>query len=791
MQDVQNSHFHFRFLGRRVGSIGMIAIGAMILIFSVCAQAAAPGAKLIVQPEKFDLVGAAAEHGLLATLVESDGRTTDVTAKCRFTSEAPKIVAVSTDAVCKPVGDGQADIVIEFDGLTAKAAANVSDAAKVLPASFRQDVLPVLTKSGCNAGSCHGKLAGQNGFRLSLRGYAPEWDYDSLTSELGSRRIDFAQPEKSLVLRKPTGQVPHEGGRRFVEGSRYYKSVLQWIENRSPSPDAAELDAATLDVLPGDRMMRVGDTQQLLVIARWANGTSRDVTWLSQFYSNDTSVLSVGENGLVKSLRSGATSVRVHFQGLVSVVSFTTPFDYKVDAAMFAQKNNEIDRDVFGLLASLHLPPAPLCDDATFIRRAFIDSIGTLPTAKEVRDFLTDSQNDKRSKLVDDLLKRPEYAEYWALQFADLLQNRRERDHDARGAKGVRSMHEWIRRQMAKNRPWNQMTRDLLTGTGDAVHNPQIGYFIVLMGENQKVEESDVTDSVAQAFLGTRMGCARCHNHPFERYTQDDYYHFAAFFSRTSLRRGDAAKGTVTSLMGYSRDVDQIQKQLDDVAKKIFDAEGEVVDGKRADEKKLEANLAALLQREQELSKERERAGDRPAEVTQPRTGKPMAPQPLDRSVTVIPSGQDARQELADWITDPKNANFSGSMVYRLWKHFMGIGLVEPVDDLRASNPPSNPELMKLLESEFVSHGYDLKHVMRLILNSRTYQLSSTTSPENVKDPHFFSHFYARRLESEVMADAVSDVSGVPAVYPGYPTGLRAIQLPEPAVSSYFLSLFG
>ena len=227
------------------------------------------------------------------------------------------------------------------------------------------------------------------------------------------------------------------------------------------------------------------------------------------------------------------------------------------------------------------------------------------------------------------------------------------------------------------------------------------------------------------------------------------------------------------------------------MAKKIFDAEGEVVDGKRADEKKLEANLAALLQREQELSKEREQRGDRPAEVTQPRTGKPMAPQPLDRSVTVIPSGQDARQELADWITDPKNDNFSGSMVNRLWKHFMGIGLVEPVDDLRASNPPSNPELMKLLESEFVSHGYDLKHVMRLILNSRTYQLSSTTSPENVKDPHFFSHFYARRLESEVMADAVSDVSGVPAVYPGYPTGLRAIQLPEPAVSSYFLSLFG
>jgi hypothetical protein len=335
------------------------------------------------------------------------------------------------------------------------------------------------------------------------------------------------------------------------------------------------------------------------------------------------------------------------------------------------------------------------------------------------------------------------------------------------------------------------LTRDLLTGTGDAVRNPQIGYFIVLLGENQRVEESDVTDSVAQAFLGTRMGCARCHNHPFERYTQDDYYHFAAFFSRTSLRRGDLAKGTITSLMPYSRDVDQVQKQIDDQAKKIADAEALVIAGKPEDEKKLETNLAMLLQREEELTKERARTADRPAQVTQPRTGKPMTPQPIDRSATVVPAGQDPRQELADWIVNPKNDYFSGAMVNRLWKHFMGMGLVEPVDDLRASNPPSNPALMKLLESEFVSHGFDLKHVMRLILNSRTYQLSSTTLAENVKDPHFFSHYYARRLESEVMADAVSDVTGVPAAFPGYPTGLRAIQLPDPAVNSYFLTLFG
>jgi hypothetical protein len=667
---------------------------------------------------------------------------------------------------------------------------NVSNFGQHDLPSFKQDVMPVLTKAGCNAGSCHGKQSGQNGFRLSLRGYAPEWDYDSLTSELGSRRIDFAEPQQSLLLRKPLGAVPHEGGRRFSESSREAKVLLEWIKARAPGPDPAESDAASLEVLPGNRTLRVGDTQQLLVQAHWANGRVRDVTWMCQFFSNDAAITSVSESGLVKSLRNGETAVRVHFQGLVEVVTITTPYENQVDPSVFATKNNEIDQHVFDRLQSLHIPPAPLCDDATYIRRAYVDTIGTLPTSTEIKAFLADTRGDKRDRLADELLARPEYADYWALQFCDLLQNRRERDHDARGAKGTRSFHEWIRRQMRVNRPWNELAKDVLTATGDAVHEPQIGYFIVQMGEKQNVEESDATDAVAQAFLGIRIGCARCHNHPLEKYTQDDYYHFAAFFSGASLKRVDLGKGA-TSLLPMNREAVENLKQLAELGKKIDQAEDDLLTGKGADGQKAETELTSLLAREQDLCNNFENAENRPPRVTQPRTNKPMDAQPLDRSPVHIAPGEDARIAMAAWMTDPKNEYFSGAMVNRLWKHFLGTGLVEPVDDIRSSNPPSNPALLNFLRGQFVSHNYDLKYMMRLILTSRTYQLSSSTTTENAQDRRFFSHFYARRLPAEVMSDAISSATGIPEEFPGYPLGLRAIQLPEPKIDSYFLSLFG
>lgn len=656
--------------------------------------------------------------------------------------------------------------------------------------SFRQDVIPILTKTGCNAGSCHGRLSGQNGFRLSLRGYAPEQDYEWLTSELSSRRIDFAQPAQSLVLRKPLGQVPHEGGRRFTEDSRAAKVLLAWISARAPGPDPAESDASTLELSTDDKTMAVGQTDQLKVIAHWPDGTSRDVTWVAQYFSNDPAVASVDEDGLIKCVSHGATSIRVHFQGIVKTVMVTSPFEAPVDPSLYVAANNEIDRAVFSRLQSLHVPPAPLCDDSTFVRRVYFDLIGTMPTADEVRAFLADSSSDKRSKLADALLQRPEYAEYWALQMSDLLQNRRERDHDVRGAKGTRSMHDWLRQQMAANRHWDDLARDVLTATGDAVANPQIGYYIVLMGEKQNVEESDVADSVAQAFLGTRIGCARCHNHPLERYTQDDYYHFTAFFARTTMKRAEAGKGP-TELLSVSRDAFNQYRTVEAYAKQVEQAEQELLAAKGNDITASQKKLTELLKREQEAYASVESSKRRPPMVTQPRTGKPMNPQPLDRSVPEIPGVEDARIELAAWITDPKNEAFSSAMANRLWKHFMSVGLVEPVDDFRSSNPPSNPALLKYLSGELAKSSFDLKHVMRLIVNSRTYQLSSETNADNQTDHHYYSHYFARRLPAEVMSDAISEATGMPETFPGYPMGVRAIQLPEPAVNSYFLSLFG
>lgn len=496
-------------------------------------------ARLIVQPATLELRGAQAEHGLLVTAVTAEGRLADVTAAAKFTSRSPKIVAVDAKGSCRAVAQGRAEVEVSYNGRSAKVPVTATNTTHVPTPSFRQDVLPVLTKTGCNAGSCHGKLAGQNGFKLSLRGYAPEWDFDWLTKEVRSRRIDYARPDESLLLQKPLGVVPHEGGTRFAEGSRAHRMLLDWIAARAPGPLPAgeESDAARIEVLPGNRTMRVGERQQLLVRAHYADGRTRDVTWLAQFFSNDEAALAVTPGGVVRALPAGETPVRAHFQGLVEVVLFSTPYENKVEPKLFARTNNVIDRHVFAKLKSLRIPPSAECDDATFLRRASLDATGTLPGPEEVRAFLSDTRDDKRARLIDRLLDTPEFVDHWTLQLADLLQNRKERDHDVRGAKGVRSFHAWLRAQVAANRPWNELARDLLTVSGDCVAQPQIGYYITTIGE-KKAEESELSDSVAQAFLGTRIGCARCHNHPLEKYT-----HHAAHteFARLPARLGHAA----------------------------------------------------------------------------------------------------------------------------------------------------------------------------------------------------------------------------------------------------------
>lgn len=607
------------------------------------------------------------------------------------------------------------------------------------PPSFLNEIEPLLTRLGCNSGTCHGKGSGQNGFRLSLRGYAPELDHAWLTREFQARRVNAAVPADSLLLRKPLGLAPHEGGKLLRRDGREYRLLLDWITAGMPGPRKDEATASQLQIVPGNLTLQVGDERPLQVRAEIGTDNWRDVTWLTRFDSNDAGTVAVTPEGRLTVLRTGETAVRASFQGLVAVVIVTVPVAQPVPAERLAQRNNFIDDHVFNKLTALRIEPSDLCTDAEFLRRACLDTIGTLPTPEEVRTFLADRRPDKRARLVDALLERPEFTDYWALQLGDLFQNRRERDHDVRGTKGVRAFHDWLRQQVQANRPWDELARAVLTATGATSENPAVGYYVVTVGEKREAEKSEAVAAIAQAFLGTRIGCAQCHNHPLEKYTQDDYYHFAGFFTRLKLERKDPKVGP-TALLVAARDPRQ-EKQ--------------------------------------------------PIGVSQPRTGQFLKPRPLDRSEMTIEPGADPRIPLAAWITDPKNEYFSGAMVNRLWRHFLGVGLVEPVDDLRASNPPTNPELWQALNRAFVASKFDLKHVMRLILNSRTYQLSATTLPGNVSDARFYSHFYARRLPAEVLLDAISQSTEVPDNFPGYPVGLRAIQVPDPALKNYFLGLFG
>jgi hypothetical protein len=606
--------------------------------------------------------------------------------------------------------------------------------------SFLNDVMPLFTRLGCNQGACHGKGAGQNGFRLSLRGYAPELDYDYLTRELSARRVNVLLPEDSLLLRKSLGQMPHAGGRVIAPGSRAHKVLLDWIRAGAPGPRQADPAVVAIEVLPGNRILRSGDELQLSVRARYSDGASREVTWLSLFDSNDAGTASVDKDGRVRMQRPGETAIRAAFQGQVGVVIVTAPFEHPVDPARLSQRNNFIDDLVFAKLAALRIEPSDLSSDAEFQRRAYLDTIGLLPTPAEAREFLADGRPDKRAKLIDALLDRPEFVDHWTLYFDNLLQNRRERDNDVRGPKGVRAFHYWLREQVAANRPWNELARDVLTASGSTATNPAVGYFVVTVGQSAKPEQSSVVASVAQAFLGTRVGCCQCHNHPLERYTQDDFYHFAAYFSRLRLDRPDPAVKPASLLVNVH------------------------ADGK--------LNID-------------------PIGVTQPRTGQFLRPQSLDRVEVDIQPGEDPRVRLVEWMTDPTNGHFSGAMVNRIWKHYLGVGLVEPVDDLRASNPPTSPELWSALNTEFVSHRFDLKHLMRCILKSRTYQLTSATRPGNVADTRFYSHYYARRLPGEVLLEALCQATGVPEQFDGYPVGIRVEQMPETNLKTYFLPLFG
>ena len=714
----------------------MLRTTLALLVLALPVRAETP--RLVVQPTTIVLNDRTQPHQLLATWIAADGTSRDVSSLATWRSANPEIASVLGRTITG-LRTGETTLIAEHSSLRDEVAVRVALPARDATPSFANEIVPMFTRQGCNQGACHGKGAGQNGFRLSLRGYAPDTDHRSITREFNGRRLEMAAPEASLMLRKPLGTSPHEGGRVFGSDSREYRRLHEWIRAGAPGPAETDARLVSLQLFPGTRTMRKGDAQQLLAIGEFNDGTRRDVTWLTKFDSNDPGLLSVTADGLVRAMRAGETAIRASFQTEVAVATFAIPFETPVDPDRFAQHNNVIDRHAFAKLAELRIEPSDACTDAEFIRRLFLDAAGTLPSADEVRRFLDDKSADKRARLIDEILDRPEYVDYWTLILGDLLQNRKERDHDVRGLKGVRQMHDWVRKQVAANKGWDEIARSVLGSTGGTTDSPAIGYYLVTIGENREAEKSEVVASVAQAFLGTRIGCAQCHNHPLEKYTQDDYYHFAGFFSRVRLDRKDPKMGD-SALRVSHPDANQ---------------------------------------------------NGRPVGVNQPRTGKFMKPQPLDRQVMDIAPTDDPRTRLLAWMTNPKNEAFAGAMTNRIWKHYLGVGLVEPVDDIRATNPPTNIPLWKALVGEFVGHQYDMKHLMRTILNSRLYQLSAATRPGNETDTKYFSHYYARRLPAEVMLDAISTATGVPDRFPGYPLGVRAVQLPDPSMNSYFLALFG
>ncbi len=509
-----------------------LALAAPWPIVRAAEPVPAPVERLIVYPQQIELDGNYRQHRLLVSAVDAAGRATDVTDQAEFKSARPDVARV-IGGECQAGGDGTTELTASYGGRSAAITITCRDVADEIAPSFVEDVVPLFTRLGCNQGSCHGKNDGRNGFKLSLRGYAPDWDYERLMRESRGRRLRPALPQESLLLKKVSGKLPHGGGVLATADSRAYEVLLDWLRSGAPGPLADEAKLESLELVPGDLTLPVGGKQQLLLRAKYSDGRLRDVTWLAQFAAIDSSVVEISPTGSVQMLRSGETAVRAHFESLVAVITVSSPFEQSVDPQQYAARTGVVDEHVLAKLAALRIPPSPAAGDAEFLRRAYLDTIGTLPTTDEVAAFLADTSANKRPALIDRLLEQPEFIDYWTLEWADLLQNRKDRDGDNRTAKGVRSFHRWLREQVAANRPWDELVRAVVTASGPVNEHPEVGYFVTTIGTSSPAE-SEAVASVAQAFLGTRIGCAKCHNHPLEKFTQDDYYHFAAYFARSS-----------------------------------------------------------------------------------------------------------------------------------------------------------------------------------------------------------------------------------------------------------------
>jgi hypothetical protein len=708
----------------------LLFLGEILFAASTAAQTTGSAAlvRLSVEPAEAPLVGSGARQQLLVTGHYADGSVRDLTRATSFTTDRPDRVRLE-GALVHARADGPAVVTARVGGLTVTAKVTVRDVGRLRPLSFRTDVMAVLSKAGCNAGTCHGNFNGKNGFRLSLRGEKPVFDFDSLTRDTLGRRINRFDPDQSLMLLKPTGQLPHEGGLRFRKDSEEYAILRRWIaEGLRPDPPATPL-LVRLEAGPRQRVLLHGANQQQLVArAFFSDGSIRDVTALA-VYEPSAENVQVSPMGLVTARKPGEVTIVVRYLDRrvpcrLAFVPERPGFHWQP-----VPINNYVDEHVFAHLKALQIQPSDLADDAAFLRRAYLDVCGVLPTPDEARSFLADPDPNKRAKLVDRLLERPEYADWWALKWADLLRN----EEKAVDAKGVRLFSAWLRQAVAEDRPLDRFVRQLLMGRGSTYEHPEANYY------RTNLDPRRAAETTAQLFLGVRLNCAKCHNHPFDRWTQEDYYGLAAFFVR------------VRTKMIENRRRDKLDKH------------------------ELKGEMIVYL--------------DREGEMTDPQTGALLPPRVPEGKLAM--HSEDRLAALAEWVTAPDNPYFARVMANRIWYHLMGRGIVEPVDDFRESNPPSNPALLDALAADLVRHHFSQKHLIRTIMTSRTYQLSSRTTPSNQDDATGFSHVQPRRLQAEALLDAISQVTGVPEHFPGMPIGTRAAQLPGVAEAPGFLKVFG
>jgi len=683
---------------------------------------------LLVQPSALTLVGPRARQQVVVTGRYADGSVRDLTPFCELTC-ADGTVAVGEDGYVQPKKNGTGALAIKAGAQTMKVPLTVKELDKQHPVSFRHELIASLNVGGCNAGACHGTPSGKNGFKLSLRGFDPAADYLQLTRDVLGRRTDRLAPESSLALQKALGRVPHEGGQRYQPSSIPALAIRDWL-TEGLQDDAADLPALqSIEILPGARVLNEpARWQQLAVLGHFSNGSVRDVTRLTVFSSSDTSVADVNRNGLVEFRGAGEVAILCRYLDQLQTIRLTYLEPRKGFVWSSPPENNYVDKLVFAKLKMLSLPPSDLCSDQDFVRRAYLDLCGILPTPTEVNAFLAAKETGKRAKLIDNLLERPEYADFWTLKWLDVLRSNRK----VVQLKGIYVYQHWLREHLVRNTGFDEVVRELLTSSGSTFANPAANYYRVAR------DPQNLAETTAQLFFGIRMQCSKCHNHPFERWTQDDYYSLAAFFARVRHKKDPTEVGPMPQTV---------------VAEIIY--------------------------------------SDRGGEVTQPRSGKVMAPKFMGGAVPAIPPGQDRRQVLADWITSAENPFFPRSMVNRIWYHLNGKGIVDPVDDFRDSNPSANDELLDALARDFVASKFDVKHLIKVIMTSRTYQLSAQATAFNKDDNKYFSHAVTRLLTAEQLLDAICQVTEVAEKFPGLPAGTRAIQLPDGEVNHPFLKTFG